>query len=169
MEGTANRCFPFAGHLSPAPTPTLPLFIAEHLLPLIRPKFLPSDRLYVCANVDGARTEQLGTWAAHRKTAACIWSGRDGEVPPPSKWGMLATSIIEMQPGSPRMPLSPSLFRADCTLNHPLQLNLFTKVVCMKAYIQEDNGAVISTNNHNRSRKIRGGWLRLKIRWGSSC
>lgn len=76
--------------------------------------------------------------------------------PPPPKSGTLALAIIEMQTGSPRMPLSPSLFRADCTLSHPLQLNLFTKVVCMKAYIQEDNGAVIFTNNHNRSRKIRG-------------
>jgi len=30
------------------------------------------------------------------------------------------------------------------------------EVVCVKAYIQEDNGAVIFTNNHNRSRKVRG-------------
>lgn len=77
-------------------------------------------------------------------------------MPPPlSKSGTLAVMVIGMQAGSPRMPLSPALFRAGCTLSHPLQLNLFTKVASVKAYIQEDNGAVISTNNHNGSRKIK--------------
>lgn len=138
--------------------PTLPLFIANHLLPLIRTGLLPSDQLCACTNVNRARTTQVGRRASQRRSVASVWGGIDGgKMPPPfpnqAHW---PTTIIEMQTGSPRMPLYPALFRADCTLSHPLQLNLFTKVVCMKPYIQEHNGAVIFTNNHNGSRKIRG-------------
>lgn len=141
--------------------PTLPLFIANHLLPLIITGSLPSDQLCACTNVNRARTTQVGRRASQRKSGTSVWGGMDrGEggkyhSPFPNQ-AHGPTTIIEMQTGSPRMPLYPALFRADCTLSHSLQLNLFTKVVCMKPYIQEDNGAVIFTNNHNGSRKIRG-------------
>lgn len=141
-------------HLPPAPA--LPLFIANHLLPLIRTGFLPSDQLYACTNVNRARATQVERKARQRRSVASVWGGIDRGDVTPSKSSLLATAVIEMWAGSPRMPLSPSLFRARCTLSHPLQLNLFTKVVCVKAYIQEDNGAVNFTNNHNRSRERRG-------------
>lgn len=93
-DRTANRCFPFAWHLSPSPMPTLPLFIANHLLPLIRTGLLPSDQLCACTNVNRAKTAQVGRRASQRRSVASVWGGIDGEGgknhPPLSKSGTLA-------------------------------------------------------------------------------
>lgn len=95
-DGTGNRCFPFAWHLSPSPMPTLPLFIANHLLPLIRTGLLPSEQLCACTNVTRARTTQVGRRASRRRSVASVWGGIHGEKRPPptplSKSGTFAYS-----------------------------------------------------------------------------
>lgn len=61
-----------------SPHANLPLFIANHLLPLIRTGFLPSDPLYACTNVNRARTTQVGRRDSQRRSVASVCRGIDG-------------------------------------------------------------------------------------------
>lgn len=120
-DGTANRCFPFAWHLSPSPMPTLPLFIANNLLPLIRTGLLPSDQLCACTNVNRARTTQVGRRASQRRSVASVWGEIDGggeEMPLSlSKSGTLAYNNNWNADREPQ----------DATLPNPFQSRLHFK------------------------------------------